>query len=122
MKQATNQYVQIYEGGPSVLETVVTGLAPGETYQFQITVSNVDQTSATWPANKFLQVGAPPLPPAAPSFVSALATVISIEWGEATSVLPILEYRLFFDGNTADVNPIVPVPGRRIGGRTINIV
>jgi hypothetical protein len=91
MKQGSNSYMQIYEGPPSVLETKVKGLTPGESYQFQITVSNVDQTSDSWPSNALLTVGAAPQAPGIPIWLllwfRIFADSESLQFAEASEGL-----------------------------------
>lgn len=93
----TSAYMKIYEGPPSILETSVTSLTPGESYRFQITVSNYDQTSDAYPTGgSLLTVGAVPQPPGIPTYDPTYAdtTNIRLNWAAAYSVLPILEYQL----------------------------
>lgn len=94
-----SEYVSIYKGGPSVFALNITGKQPRETYNYQIRVSNYDQTSDVWPPELVLTVGQPPGAVGLPQYVvgSGSPTGFMFSWALPYSPLPVLETRIYSD-------------------------
>jgi len=108
MRQGTNPYSLVHNGGPSVLFHVQQGLSAGTTYGFMVYVCSADNCDVGYPTGG-LQVtagytpsfGADPL-----TLVRAEQTAIELSWS-APSGLPILEYELFFDSGAGTGGSII---------------
>ncbi|CAD7935543.1 unnamed protein product [Amoebophrya sp. A120] len=119
LTSGNNVYEKIYEGEPTDLFANATNLNANEQYQFQIRVSNFDQSSDVWPDNLVLLVGAVPRKPNNLFFLSApTATSLQIGWVAPVSKIPILQYRIYFDNA---VDGAIDTVVETVDGSVLNI-
>eukprot|EP00930_Biecheleria_cincta_P038762 TRINITY_DN26639_c0_g1_i1.p1 TRINITY_DN26639_c0_g1~~TRINITY_DN26639_c0_g1_i1.p1 ORF type:complete len:4930 (+),score=584.21 TRINITY_DN26639_c0_g1_i1:1092-14792(+) len=98
MRQGSNAYSQVHDGGPSVLSHIQRGLSAGASYGFMVHVCASDSCEVGYPTGGLaVLAGATPVFTDMPfTLVGTTQTSIEIAWTVPTG-LPILEYRVYYD-------------------------